>query len=168
MLDNGSILGATFFCSRQEDDTRNTRRIFPTIAYELARRYPSVSRALAGVLKRDPDAGIRFLNQQFVDLILTPIQAASTSSDLPAGFVVVIDALDECDNQEEVAYMLSVISQHSSAVPVKFFVTSRPEREIRRCFNRRAFRGYPRFHLHDIESDIVSADIRAFAAGGDC
>ena len=79
-LDKEMMLGATFFCSRLEEATRNTRLIFPTIAYELARKFPSVSRALVDVLKRDSDAAVRSLQLQFV--VVTPITRTSESDGL--------------------------------------------------------------------------------------
>lgn len=161
ILDKNFMLGATFFCSRVEDDSRNVDRIFPTIAYQLARRFPSVFHALVDVVKHDPDVGYGSMKHQFSNLIVTPLRAAS--GDLVGrSVVVIIDALDECADQAAVANMLSIISQHSSYLPIKFFITSRPEQLIRKSFNRRDFEPHSKFLLHDVEIDIVSADIEIY------
>ncbi|KAF8803111.1 WD40 repeat-like protein [Phlegmacium glaucopus] len=158
LLDRNGMLGATFFCSRSDDDSRNVKRIFPTLAYELARRFPSVSRALVDILRRDPDAGYRSLNLQFSNLIASPLQAAS--EDLAQrSIVIIIDALDECADQEVVYQMLSIILLQSPLLPVKFFISSRPERMIRRTFNP-ASTTYSVFLLH--EANFVDEDIKLY------
>ena len=161
-LESSGMLGATFFCSRAEEDTKNAHRVFPTLAYGLAQHFPSMCSALMDILRRDPDAEGRVMAQQFDALIATPLQAASDElSSRPT--VIVIDALDECDKQDEVSDMLSIISRYSTDLPVKFFITSRPERQIRRGFNRRDFEPHSKFILHDVEKDVVNADIAIYA-----
>jgi len=102
LLDKNQMLGATYFCCRLEDDTRNVDRIFPTIAHGLARRYPSVFHALVEALRKDPDAGCRSMINQFSDLIVTGVKAASIDLNV-SSVVVIIDALDECSNQESLS-----------------------------------------------------------------
>ena len=38
----GGQLGASFFCSRDFEDRSNLQYIFPTLAVQLARKYPEV------------------------------------------------------------------------------------------------------------------------------
>ena len=42
ILDNGTLLGASFFCSRASTKTNNARLIIPTIAHALASASPSI------------------------------------------------------------------------------------------------------------------------------
>jgi hypothetical protein len=44
--EEGVILGASFFCSRQSPETRNSIRVVPTIAYQLARKCDPFAEAL--------------------------------------------------------------------------------------------------------------------------
>lgn len=162
-LDDHTMLGATFFCSRSEEDTKNTHRIFPTIAYELAQRFPSVLSALLDALLKDPDAGTRVMKRQFTDLIVTPLKAASDEFAASSPVILIIDALDECDTQGEVIDMLSILLHYSTDLPMKFFITSRPERHIRQVFNRRSPELLSMLILHDVEKDIVDADIEIYA-----
>jgi hypothetical protein len=111
ILDNIQMLGAPFFCSRLEDDVRNVFRIFPSIAYQMALRFPSVRHAVVDIIRRDPDAGKRSLIRQFSDLIVTPSKVMSndgTAGVIP--IIIIIDALDECAKQNLVVDMLSIIS----------------------------------------------------------
>jgi NACHT domain len=163
ILESNCMLGATFFCSCAEQNTKNPHLIFPTIAYELALRFSSMRTALMDVLGRDADAGNRIMAQQFNNLIVRPLKAAGDELRTQSAVVIIIDALDECDNQNDISDMLSIILRYSPDLPVKFFITSRPEPEIRRGFNRREFQPHSRFLLHNVEKDIVSADIKIYA-----
>jgi hypothetical protein len=163
ILKSLNILGATFFCSHLVDECTKVERILPTVAYNLARNYPPLASTILEVLKNDPDIAKRTINQQFADLIVDPIRAAA--KDLAGqSIVVVIDALDECANQAGVQTLLSVIFRCSSELPFKIFITSRPEQLFRVCFNRQSSDDYSSFVLHDIERDIVNADIKLYIA----
>ncbi|KAF7364764.1 hypothetical protein MVEN_00346300 [Mycena venus] len=75
--------------------------------------------------------------------------------------VLVIDALDELDDEEATRDLLRRLVAVVPRLPIKLFVTSRPERHIRPHFDnsadlRRVLR------LHDIESNIVRADISLY------
>jgi len=73
--------------------------------------------------------------------------------------VLVIDALDECAETEEVKDLLIKLLSISSDFPVKFFLTSRPERHIRMQFESPQSKLHRVLHLHDIEQDLVQEDI---------
>lgn len=154
-------MGATFFCSRRIDECAKVDYIFPTLAHALACSRPSIALGLLNVLKKDADAGHHSINQQFIDLLVSPIKAASAELS-QTSTVFVIDALDECSDQAAVQSMLSIISYWSSRLPVKFFVTSRPEQALRRGFKLQGPDTYSKFVLHNVEKDIVSADIRLY------
>jgi len=98
---------------------------------------------------------------QFRDLIVTPVMAAENDL-VGKSIVVIIDALDECADQFKVSTMLSIISQHSSSLPLKFFITSRPEQLIQQKFNGTDLKDSEKFHLHDVEESVVSEDIRIY------
>ena len=126
MLDQNQILGATFFCSHLESDSSTTSLIFPTLACQLAWHFPAMSDALVQILQQDPNAGSRLMDQQFTELILKPAKAAFTDP-TARSFVIVIDALDECTDQNAATKLLSIISRYSKDIHLKFFITSRPE-----------------------------------------
>jgi hypothetical protein len=161
ILTSLGILGATFFCSRLVDECTKVERIFPTIAYNLARNYPSLASAILDVLKNDPDAAKRTLNQQFTELLVKPTRvAAEILARKP--IIVVVDALDECANQTEVQNFLSILFRRSTELSFKIFITSRPEQVVRVGFNRQNPENYPKFILHDIDRNLVNADIKLY------
>ena len=47
-------LGASFFCSRDYLNRRELKNIFPTLAHQLACRYPSFRSQIIGVVKKNP------------------------------------------------------------------------------------------------------------------
>ena len=78
--------------------------------------------------------------------------------------VIVIDALDECKDEEPASAILSVLGQLVTDIPkVKFFVTGRPEPRIREGFCLPPLaEATDIFILHEVESSQVSNDIRLF------
>ncbi|CAE7228049.1 unnamed protein product [Rhizoctonia solani] len=159
-LKGANRLGASFFCSRISSPCRSLNQIIPTIAYQLARFSPAFRSKLCAVLNEDPDVGKLNVEQQFQSLIYHPILLAKDA--MPDIVVIVIDALDECDDIYSVRLLLDVLLKFAEELSLKFFVASRPEHFIRdRMISRR---GSSRLivHLHDIEQSIVEEDIKKY------
>ena len=91
-------------------------------------------------------------------LIVRPLIESGIST------VIVIDALDECKDEEPASVILSVLGQFVSKIPkVKIFVTGRPEPRIREGFRLPLLeRVTDVFVLHEVESNRVNRDIRLF------
>jgi WD40 repeat protein len=158
-LKSCGALGASYFCSRSIAETRDPEHIFPTIAYELAQLSPAISEALKDAINRDPDIGHRNLEEQFVQLILHPTKAAESFL-IERRTTVACDAFDELKHQKQVTEVLTILSRYADELPVKFFISSRPEREIEDHFE--VADGHEKMLLHNVEKDIVSADIRLY------
>ncbi|KAH7337943.1 WD40-repeat-containing domain protein [Rhizoctonia solani] len=160
-LDAGQRLVASFFCSRQLPECRNTNLIIPTIAYQIARFSLPFQSSLSRILEQDPDVHTSLPHIQFEELITKPL--AEVHDSLPANLVVVIDALDECENKEGISRILEVVLAKSSSLPIKFFVSSRPEPEIRKHLAQQTRgRKRTRLILHELDSVIVQADIERY------
>ncbi|KAF8750308.1 WD40 repeat-like protein [Rhizoctonia solani] len=99
------LLGASFFCTR------------------------AFQSAVVKALENDPDIGTRAIVEQCERLIKEPL--SRVKDDIPDGLVVVIDALDECSSANGVRTILDVLFRTAPDFPLKFFVTSRPEPDIR-------------------------------------
>ena len=91
-------------------------------------------------------------------LLVEPLQSADTS------VVIVIDALDECKDDDPESAILLVLGQFVSEMPgVKFFITSRPEIHIMTGFRGTLLEGLTDvFILHDVEPCAIDNDIRHF------
>src|SRR5882762_6875492 len=68
------LLGASFFCSRDFIDRRNLHLIFPTLALQLAHRYPEFRSHLVQILESDPDVGDGSLSTQLTKLLVEPLR----------------------------------------------------------------------------------------------
>ncbi|KAG8709661.1 hypothetical protein FRC11_005339 [Ceratobasidium sp. 423] len=160
-LEKNKLLAASFFCTRTSVDCRDVTRIIPTIAYQLARYSIPFQSALYEILEEEPDAGSKNTPKQFERLLKEPLQNIKNSGSMPDNLVIVIDALDECDNQGGVETLLDRLFRFAADIPLKFFVTSRPEPEIYRRMMLDV-RSRAALHLHDIETSLVQSDIELF------
>ena len=152
------MLGASFFCSRDFDDRSSLRSIFPTLAFQLAHQYPNFRQKLLPVLAANPDVGRESLTSQLEKLLIGPFRATETPT------LIVIDALDECRDEEPASALLSVLSRYVETIPhVKFFITGRPEPRIRSGFRLKLLRPHTDvLRLHDVEPKSVDSDIKLF------
>ena len=152
------ILGASFFCSRDFKDRNNLRFIFPTLAFQLAHKYPKFRSVLVPLLQLNPDVVHESLYSQMGKLIVEPLVSADVST------VIVIDALDECEDGESASVILSVLGRLVEQVPkVKFFITGRPEPRIKTGFRLPLLVDVTNvFVLHDVHPSLINNDIRLF------
>ncbi|KEP48446.1 putative vegetative incompatibility protein HET-E-1 [Rhizoctonia solani 123E] len=156
-LDSAHMLGASFFCSRLRDECRNVNMIIPSIAYQLARFSRPFHHALCNALENDPDAHGKQLLMQFNTLIKEPILHIQHT--LPEELIVVIDALDECENKESTGRMLDVLLRESARLPIRFVLSSRPEPEIRDQMSEQV---RSRLVLHELDKGKVQVDIETY------
>jgi len=91
-------------------------------------------------------------------LIVQPLTESTIST------VIVIDALDECRDEEPISEILSVLGEFVSEIPeVKFFIAARPEPRIREGFRLPSLvKVVDVFLLHNVERTLVDNDIRLF------
>ena len=151
-------LGASFFCSRDFEDRSNLHFIFPTLAFQLAHKFPEFRSILVPLLQSNPDVAHESLYRQMEKLIVEPLRSADIST------VVVIDALDECKDEEPSSAILSVLGRLVERIPkVKFLITGRPEPRIRTGFRLPILVELTSvFVLHDVDPPLINSDIRLF------
>jgi len=70
-----NLLGASFFFSRDEDNRKTARSLFPTLAYHLALYDTSFAARISDALDRDPSVPRRDIRKQLDSLIAEPLQA---------------------------------------------------------------------------------------------
>ena len=119
-------LGASFFCSRDFEERSNIQAIFPTLAFQLAYQYPLFRKELLQVLRANPNIRKESLCSQLEKAIIGPFK----TTQIPT--LIIIDALDECRDEEPASAILPMLSRYVDEIPwVKFFITGRPEPQIR-------------------------------------
>ncbi|KAG8725023.1 hypothetical protein FRC09_009923 [Ceratobasidium sp. 395] len=163
ILEASNQLAASFFCSRSLPECRDVTRITPTLASQLSRFCRPMTHIISRVLENDPDACVRGVMTQFEKLISEPM--LQVKDRLPYGLpIVVVDALDECSDYGDARSFLSVLLRFAQDLPVRFFVTCRPDSTALTKLTDRGETSYSLLHLHDIEQSLVQADIETYLA----
>jgi hypothetical protein len=162
------LLGASFFFSRtsQDAERRRATAVIPTIAYQLAVKHERFRSKVCEAVSSEPDVRNTNLQTQ-AKLFLSPDVPTNISHPLPLPLLVVIDALDECDeqNRDEADGLVSVLVSLLQSLPfVKILITSRPERSIEITFaHPNISSAWTQFALHrDIEESVVRSDIHHY------
>ncbi|THV92927.1 WD40 repeat-like protein, partial [Aureobasidium pullulans] len=159
-------LGANFFFKRGDGGRANAKKLFPTLARQLAHHVPGVLGRLLKLLEAEPDIPSKSLREQFEKLIHQPlvsVQENGAGTQTPI-YVIVIDALDECNDASDIRTILKLIVLFNGLQKLKLrvFVTSRPELPIRHEFQDMQDNIHHVVILHEIPQHIIAHDIEAF------
>lgn len=156
-------LGATFFFKRGEGDRGRMTKLFTTIVSQLIQQLPEIAGHVQAVMDADPSIISKSMREQFEKLLIHPICEISLISSMRRTRVFVIDALDECEREEDVKVLIMLLSSAKSPknFPLKFFLTSRPELPIRLGFQ--ATHGtYQDLILHEVVESVIGHDIALY------
>ncbi|CAI6101036.1 unnamed protein product [Clonostachys chloroleuca] len=154
-------LGASFFFKRGEGDRGNMARFVTSIAADVVAREPAISQHVKKTLDEDPGIVKKTLKEQFDKLIFQPFSKIPNRTGEP--IVLVVDALDECENDDDIRTMIELFSTAKKLrnLQLKTFLTSRPELPIRLGFH--VIKGkYQDLILHDIPLSIIEHDLQVF------
>jgi hypothetical protein len=156
-------LGASFFFSRGGGDLASTRRFAATIAVQLAEVSPQLRRHIADAAAATHRIHGLGLYDQWERLILQPLAQLSKEA-FPHPLVIVVDALDECDNSDDVSLLIRCLAAAVAVdhVDLRMFVTSRPDQPINVGFGDISTDTHQDFILHDIEQLIVDQDLAVY------
>ncbi|KAJ7436605.1 hypothetical protein B0H11DRAFT_1754616, partial [Mycena galericulata] len=133
MLEEEACLGASFFFKRGDPFCGHSKRLFATIAYQLALHWPDLKRHISQSVENDPSLLDKVLPMQLQRLIIEPCRQMGSTPAL----VVIIDGLDDCKDPNIQQNILQLISHavHEEQLPLRFLVASRPEPHIREIFS---------------------------------
>ena len=158
------VLGGGFFCSRSAGSIARTdvQCILPTLAMLLAGKSQEFAETLASELENDQYVGHKPVREQIGPLLRTPLGALSSST---RPIVFVINALDECNSEQELAELLQLIAGlKCDSATIKFILTSRPELHIRDTLISNSAHNTV-LQLHTINVEEVTSDIRLYISG---
>lgn len=160
-LEETGQLGANFFCSNLSTSCSEVKNIVPSLVYQLAHYSPAFRLEVCKVLEKEPQASRLNAEEQLKKLVLGPMEEVKAA--IPENTVVVIDALDECEEGEAFRLFLETLLRLAADLPIRLFLTSRPEPAIMAKMMLALARSL-RFvlHLHDIEKSIVELDIKRY------
>ena len=131
-LHNKQRLAGAFFCQRDDANMSDIRNILPTLISKLAEKFPPFRRIVADRLRSDGDLTSKSMKESlFLDFICNLRRHPKHA------LVFVIDALDECGDDQNRPVLLKGLTEAISHAPwLKIIVTSRSEHEIQHFFNR--------------------------------
>lgn len=158
------LLGASFFFKRGEGDRGNAMKLFSTITRQLVVRLPQLIPGVQRALDDDPDVVGKSLKEQFDKLLLQPLLRLEASYLPTPTLVIIIDALDECERDEDIRIILQLLPQlrDLKAVRLRFLLTSRPEWPILREFSKTTRHEHDILVLHEIDKSAIEHDISLF------
>lgn len=157
-------LGASFFFKRGEGDRGNARRLFPTIARQLAINIPEIVPVLQKAVHENPGIITKTMREQFEKLLLQPLHSLERPTIPIRAMVIVIDALDKCDGDGDIRLILQLLPQlqNLGAVRLRVPLSSRPDLPIRLGFLKITGDDHRDFVLHDIPLEVIKHDISLF------
>lgn len=154
-------LGASFFFSRGGGDLGHAGKFVSTLAYQLAKVSPDLKRLICDAIAEQDDIIHQGLYNQWKQLIIRPLSKMGSNK---SNLVFVIDALDECEGDDNIKLILQLFIQAKDleAMQLRLFLTSRPEVAIRLGFQDMPEIIHQNLDLRDIPRQIVEDDISEF------
>ena len=146
-------LAASFFFLRGAGVRSNFKRFITTIAYHISLSIPTCHPFIQRALRKDPTIPSQSMDDQLRELVTAPL------GHIPLGkkpLVVVVDALDECDDRESIRQFISLLVRTCGDHPLRFLLASRAEDHIRQTFA-----------LGAAQSATYFLELEKFDAGGD-
>jgi archaellum biogenesis ATPase FlaH len=105
-------------------------KFFTSLAVQLAINIPSLRHYICKAVRKRGDIASLSLSEQWHQLVLRPLSNLQKES--LRTYVLVIDALDECQNDKDIRTILQLLAEARSLTTgrLRVFLTSRPEVSI--------------------------------------
>ena len=150
-------LAGAFFCQRDDPNLSEPRNILPTLIYTLADSFPPFRIVVAERLRSDA----KLTPESMKDSLFLDFIRALPRHPMHA-LVFVIDALDECGDDQSRRILLKVLTEATAQAPwLKIIITSRPEVDIQHFFDSPSRPSPLRYDLTTDEN--ATSDLRIFA-----
>ncbi|KAI9690169.1 MAG: hypothetical protein M1822_009130 [Bathelium mastoideum] len=156
-------LAASFFFTKGGGDTGNANNFVTSIAIQLASNVRALRPYIsAAVLESSEIASLSF-RDQWQKLVLDPLSKLESNGHR-ALYLLVVDALDECDDDRNIRMILQLLAKARSKtkIQLRIFLTSRPETPIRSEIYLVPDIERKDFALHQISQTTIDHDISVF------
>ena len=153
-----AILAGSFFFLRGAGARSKFTRVIITLAYHISQAIPEAKDSIQHALQNDPTIPQQSIEDQFQKLVVSPLQQLGGTK----SFVVVMDALDECDDHESICEFITVLAQTYSQgrLRLKFLLASRAEDHLCKIFASEMVRA--RMHSLELGDFDAHDDITTF------
>jgi hypothetical protein len=149
--DQQKDLLATFFFSKSDPSRNSAKHFVPTLAYGIMQSLLISKGPITQAVERHPLMLSSSLEKQFDRLISDPLNQLLLNDEQPAEnedvalpYIIIIDALDECEDASERTrllrlferfYTTSLSSHNRKRPPWKVLVTSKPDQSVSEAFS---------------------------------
>ncbi|KAG9910792.1 hypothetical protein KCU98_g2374, partial [Aureobasidium melanogenum] len=158
-------LGASFFFFfRGGGGAAHAGKFLASIVRQLTIHWPALKRHVSEALREQPDIASKTREDQWTLLVAQALQKMAAQHNPQAMIVIVVDALDECDNDQDMIGLIKELSKakHIANVRLRIIITSRLETSIRLGFRKIPSIVHKDLLLHNVSRDIVDGDICLF------
>ena len=156
------ILGSSYFFLRGSGNRSKITSLVPTLAYHLSQSFPPAKYFIEEQLIEGTNILCQPTPYQFRKLLVDPFRRANITFPqlkLPAA-VIIIDALDECDDRVLMAEFVKVVIAAGKTWPFRILFTGRIDEHLRQIFQTETAHSVTySLSLHDL---AVNDDIRRF------
>jgi hypothetical protein len=130
---------------------------------QLANCVPTLRRYICDAVTERGDITNQSFRDQWHQLVLRPLSKLDGNG-CHSSYVLIVDALDECDDDNNIRIILQLLAEARSLqrVRLRIFLTSRPDIPIRYGINKIPDAERWDFVLHNISPSIVDHDISIF------
>ena len=156
---------ASFFFKRGAGELARTRKLIPTVVHQMAYQSPSFREYVTAVIMKNPSLGrTASCSAQYEKLLIQPLRDLRSAERKLHPVIILIDALDECDDEREIRTLLQLLAttEDLSLLGLRIFVTSRPEIPVRLGFREMPDILFRSLALQDVPRSIVDGDIEMF------
>jgi hypothetical protein len=136
-------------------------KFFTSLAVQLAKTIPSLQKQIYDAIAEQSNISNLSLFDQWRQLVLGPLSRLQQSHQ---SYLLVVDALDECEGDNNVRVILELLAEARSLkmVRLRVFLTSRPNIPIRHGIHCIPQAEHQDFLLHNVPSPIINHDISLF------
>lgn len=154
---DGMLMASHFFL-RGAGGRSEFSRFITTLAFRITLSVPDTKPLIEQALRGDPTIPHQSIAHQLYKLILSPLMALRNTLPTSQPFLIVIDALDECDDRAPIKEFITVLADAcgTCALPLRWLLTSRREEHIRQAFSE-----------EKVQSKTASTALEDFDAGED-
>ncbi|KAF8347634.1 hypothetical protein F5887DRAFT_1100155 [Amanita rubescens] len=154
-------LAASFFFLRNSSDRGSAKRLFTTLAWQLAKNEPDLLPYMESTIEKGPLLPTRSIDIQFDHFIVKlfeQVRLDKPDSCLKKSLVI-IDGVDECEPEDTQRLVLELIVDAlvKEKIPLRFLICSRAEAHI-----REAIGGNKMTHTLELDHFAPNNDIRRY------
>lgn len=130
---------------------------------QLATKSPPLKRYICDAIAKYGNIAEQSPRDQWYRLIYLPLSMLDSKS-IRRPLVIVVDALDECNSEEDIRILVQYLAKTGSLrnARLRILLTSKPKPPIRYIIDRIPTDERHEFILHDIPEEIINQDIYVF------